>query len=34
VWTRTNAVQPGADLSKLVDPSFATAAVSRLGKYQ
>jgi NitT/TauT family transport system substrate-binding protein len=34
VWTRTNAVQPGADLSKLVDSSFATAAVSRLGKYQ
>jgi NitT/TauT family transport system substrate-binding protein len=34
VWTRTNAVQPGSDVSKLVDPSFASAAVSRLGKYQ
>jgi NitT/TauT family transport system substrate-binding protein len=35
VWTRTNAVQqPGFDVSRLVEPSFATAAVNRLGKYQ
>jgi NitT/TauT family transport system substrate-binding protein len=34
VWTRTNAVQPGADVGKLVDPSFASAAVNQLGKYQ
>jgi NitT/TauT family transport system substrate-binding protein len=32
-WTKINAVQPGADLNGLVDPSFATAAVGRLGKY-
>ena len=34
VWTRTNAIQAGGNLSALVDPSFASAAVSRLGKYQ
>jgi NitT/TauT family transport system substrate-binding protein len=34
VWTRTNLIQPGFDPNKLVDPSFATAAVTRLGKYK
>jgi NitT/TauT family transport system substrate-binding protein len=34
VWTRTNAIQPGTEITRIVDPSFASAAVSRLGKYQ
>jgi NitT/TauT family transport system substrate-binding protein len=34
LWTRTNLIQPGFDPTRLVDPSFAEAAVSRLGKYR
>lgn len=32
-WTRTKAIQPGFDASKMVDTSFADAAVKQLGIY-
>ena len=33
-WVKSGAVQPGFELSSLVDNSVAEAAVAKLGKYQ